>query len=92
MTTLIEIVSSLEPGRTPDEDEDLTIYARRPWTPDSEAIMVRPPDGEYPREVEGMAYLLALCIAREAIEFLNIEHASPLARTLRLIQYAIHDA
>ena len=92
-----------------DEDDlDLTIYAREPWTPESPALLLtHPEDDSIPSEAASqcMSYMLEVPIAREF--FLGTPcNPPPLyderfhpewmktrrSRCLRLIQYAINDA
>jgi len=75
-----------------------TIYARKPWTAQSEAVVAREPDaGGLPAKAEqtGMAYFLEVAIAQEVIE--NLVALRPHPQTLsmichRLIDYAGNDA
>jgi hypothetical protein len=81
------------------DDED-TIYAREPWTKDSDA-MVAPDDpkahyGIPPEAADaGMQYFLEVHIAREIVEdwiaFLGVKPVST-EICQRVIEYAINDA
>ena len=75
-----------------------TIYARRPWSPASPALVAQEPaDGALPdaASASGLAYFLEVFIAQD---FLNDWAASLStapshdARCERLIHYAEHDA
>jgi hypothetical protein len=74
-----------------------TIYARKPWTPESEAILT-PADGGLAKtetEYPGYSYFLEVFVA---VEFLDgwrssLELKPSLDQAcIRLIQYAINDA
>jgi hypothetical protein len=68
-----------------------TIYARLPWSPDSDAdVKTEPEDGSNPCEAQGLAYFLEVFIAKEVLGSMREE--SPLDRCLRVIRYAINDA
>jgi len=81
------------------EDED-TIYAREPWTEDSDAMVVPDPepdpDAMPPEAVEaGMTYFLEVFLAREVVEGWTAslsEKPSLTATCRRVIAYAINDA
>ena len=83
-----------------DEEEENTIYAREPWTADSDATVVREreeDDGEPPPDVTeaGLAYFLEIDIAREFVEgWIASLSDEPNASAIceRVIQYAINDA
>ena len=52
-------------------DDEQTLYAAKPWTPDSEVLAaVEPESGGLPAEAEerGLSYFLEVFIAREFIE------------------------
>ena len=86
MKTIQELIDRI------DEIAELsTIYARAPWTPESEAALKADPEDESnPFEKEGLEYLLEIFIAKEVLE--PMSGASSRDRCLRVIQYAIHDA
>lgn len=78
-------------------DED-TIYAKEPWSEDSEAMVVpEPADGSVPKEAEdnGLSYFIEVFIAKEFLEGLvnhKERHTSLSEKIERLIQYADSDA
>lgn len=86
VTTLLETVQHLS-----EAPADATLYAARPWTPQSEAVVasadVAPP---------GMDYLLEVTLAREAIEVWSRwrEGAAPTDADAcaALVYYAENDA
>lgn len=90
---LKEVVSSLAAY-----GEELTIYAKEPWTCDSEAILAREPDaGGVPPEATdmGATYFIEVFVANEFLH--GWRRSQERACTAeeqceRLIQYAIHDA
>lgn len=78
-------------------DEDHTIYAKKPWTAQSSAIVVWEPDeGDPPEPGElGFAYFLEIFIALEVIEgwMGNIDYSPTVERICdRVIYYATYDA
>lgn len=93
MTSLREVVRALQ-----ETSDDLTIYATRPWRPESEAIVTAEPEaGGRPDEARrlGMEYFLEACVAREFLEgWLQTQSADvPLDQQCeRLIAYAVNDA
>lgn len=83
----------------PELREDLTIYARKPWGPDSEVFLAPEPEegGGLPGEAQtrGMEYLLEVLVAREFLnDWLESQDTDvPIERQCeRLIQYAENDA
>ncbi|MEQ8694894.1 MAG: hypothetical protein RIC85_06260 [Gammaproteobacteria bacterium] len=91
--TLLEIARSLD-----RLDGEMTVYARKPWSESSPAIMeVEPIDGALPEAAirEGMQYFLEVFIAREVLEDWELSipsKASIVQRCARLISYAENDA
>lgn len=79
-------------------DDEMTIYAREPWTPDSEAtVEVEPDVGGLPNQAkdQGLAYFLEVFVAQEFVEgwLGNMsEQPTDLDVCKRLIEYAINDA
>ena len=74
-------------------DDELTIYAVSPWTPDSMAVLaMETDDGGVPPIAGrlGMSYFLEVFIANEVLS--ELAGADLDERTSRLIQYAITDA
>ncbi len=92
LRTLESLVGSLD-----SLDEDLTIYAREPWTAASDAIAAaEPAEGGLPTEAreEGLKYFLEVSVAKEFLEgwIENAESPTRAQQTERLIRYAIYDA
>ncbi|HEV3382147.1 MAG TPA: hypothetical protein VG142_14380 [Trebonia sp.] len=89
MPRLIDVVASLESA-----DPESTIYATRPATPDSSAILaVEPESGESP---EGFPYLLEVDIALEVLDiwarWREGRQPTPQEAVRAVIHYAIYDA
>jgi hypothetical protein len=93
MNKLLDIVRLL-----PSLDSDLTIYAVKPWTCESTAVVApEPDDGGVPSEAQrnGAVYFIEVFIATEFLEgWLESEGRKASAREQceRLIQYAVNDA
>lgn len=91
--TLIEIIRDLETF-----DNEGIICAKKPWTGNSEAIVVVEPQAQrIPAEAEklGMDYFLDVFIAREFLEDWksNLDAYPTLQqKCARLVKYAITDA
>jgi hypothetical protein len=69
-------------------DADATIYAARPWSADSRAVVaVGPEDGTVPKEAAGLDYFLEVDIALEAATVSNAG-----TRFERVMHYAENDA
>jgi hypothetical protein len=91
--TLLEVVGDLE-----SFDKTSTIYAARPWTTDSPAIVALEPDaGGVPAEAQklGLAYFLEVFVAREFLEgWVKNLGAEPTSqeKCARVIRYARDDA
>ncbi len=77
-------------------DDDLTIYAREPWTPSSEArLAVEGSEEEKKTKTEGLCYFLEVFIAQEFIEDWRSTQKMPPSdeqACARLIEYATNDA
>lgn len=79
-------------------DDELTIYAREPWAPDSEAsVELEPDDGSLPSQAkrQGLVYFLEVFVAQEFVEgwLGNMsEQPTDLDVCQRLIDYAVNDA
>ena len=90
---LIEVVANLA-----SYDPEMTIYAPKPWSCDSEAIVVREPDeGGLPREAKscGAVYFIEVFVAKEFLDGWTASKARSISareQCERLIQYAINDA
>jgi hypothetical protein len=93
MFRLIDIVGNLG-----SYDEEMTIYAAKPWTCDSQALVAREPDqGGLPSEAttRSVEYFIEVFIATEFLEgWIAAQAGTTSAREQceRLIQYATHDA
>lgn len=80
------------------DDEDHLIFAAKPWTADSEAmIVVTPDDNSEPEDVKGtnLKYLLETFIAIEVIEDFESglgREPSLEEKVARVIEYSINDA
>lgn len=90
---LIDIVASLG-----SYDPEFTIYAAKPWTCDSDAVVAHEPDqGGLPREAEscGAEYFIEVFVAKEFLEGWIAAEGRPTSdreQCERLIRYAVHDA
>ncbi|HEY0990355.1 MAG TPA: hypothetical protein VGD80_25055 [Kofleriaceae bacterium] len=90
---LIDVVSNLS-----SQDSELMIYATKPWTGDSLAVVAREPDdGGVPPEAAflGAEYFIEVFVAEEFLQdwiATSPEPRSDVDRCERLIQYAINDA
>jgi hypothetical protein len=80
-----------------DHDDEMTIYAKEPWTCDSEALLSREsgvagvPEGT----ASDAAYFIEVCVAKEFLEGWRARRrrtATAKEQCERLIQYAINDA
>lgn len=93
VVTLREIVGTLG-----SLDPELTIYAREPWSPDSDAMAEREPEhggtpGEYGSA--GMVYFLEVSIAQDVLHSWKASQPRPPSleeQCRRLVQYALYDA
>ena len=89
---LVDVVRDLDTQAQDDGDLE-TIFVRRPWAPESDAIVAPlTEDGRVPPTVSaaGFEYFLEIPVAREVLEFWS--NPSALDRCNRLIEYAINDA
>ncbi len=91
---LIDLVARLD-----ELPQEHAIYAKKPWSRDSQAsVMEEPPDGGIPVEakVAGMDYFIEVFIASEFIggwvDSLGSAAPSDEDKCERLIHYAIYDA
>jgi hypothetical protein len=90
LLTVVEGLSDLDVG--------LTIYARKPWSPSSQAMLsVEPEDGSCPEAARagGLEYFIEVLIARDFLQDWISgcgEERSPVAQCERLIEYAVTDA
>jgi len=93
MTTLLELIQDLD-----SLDEGSTIYAREPWTAQSQVVVAPEPDsGGLPPEAQkhGLKYFLEVSLAREFLEdWVTNLHREPTLeeKCARLIEYAVTDA
>lgn len=90
--TLLQIIERLI-----EFDREKTIYAAKPWTERSKAIVALSNEGKQPVEAlqAGFPYLLeidvARCLVEDWIKYLGFD-PGPSAICGRVIQYAINDA
>ena len=81
--TLTEVIEQLA-----DLDQEATIYAAKPWRPDSDAVVVmEPDDGRLPVAASGLDYFLEVEMAIEAAQVSNAR-----TRFDRVLHYAENDA
>lgn len=89
--TLADIVERLD-----TLDDEATLYASEPWSPESDALVAREPEHGLPDEARraGLTYFLEVAIAREVAQGLagNLDERRGSALCQHLIHYAIHDA
>lgn len=92
--TLLDLIKNLA-----NLDPDLTIYAKKPWQPSSEAVATLPDPDENPvppeLEAQDFRYFLEVSVATEfAKGWRSTKLLPPSSKALceRLIQYAINDA
>jgi hypothetical protein len=73
--------------------DDLVIFAVEPWTPDSEAMLLRSePDGSVEKSNALGKYFLEVLVAREVLETGEERRLSDQDRLRLLIYYAENDA
>lgn len=95
LTTLIEIAAAYK-----ELDAEDTIFAKKPWTGQSEAVVMRDVDGRVPDEAKslGLDYFLEISITNEFldawVDWSRTQGAEPTLeqKCQRLIQYATYDA
>ncbi len=92
--TLLHLINNLA-----QLDLDLTLYAKKPWQPTSEAVAALPDPDERPvppeLEAQGFHYFMEVSVATEfARGWRSTKFLPPSSRALceRLVQYAINDA
>lgn len=89
--TLLEITAQLG-----ELDRESTIYAAKPWSPQSVAIVAAEPQGggvPIATAQQSMAYFLEIFIAQDFLEdWPATSKKSVQERCQRLIDYAINDA
>jgi hypothetical protein len=104
MGQIVKLIKLVE--RLDELDEEEIIFAREPWTEDSDAMVVPDPDPDPDEEpvpyqippeatAAGMVYFLEVFIAREVVEgwTASLDEKPTLAATCRrLIEYATNDA
>jgi len=80
-------------GALDEIDDDLTIYAARPWHVASRAVVVNEPeDGSVPSEAAGMAYVLEVRLAREVIRVWSEWRGGATARDEDAVAAVLHYA
>jgi hypothetical protein len=92
MATLRDILHRLA-----EFDDELTLYAAKPWTADSPAIAtLEPESGAVPTEAAGMDYLLEISLAKSVLDvwkdWRHGREPSDEERCEAIIYYAEHDA
>ena len=93
LSTLLGITNSLHLY-----DAEQTIYAQKPWTPDSVAIVaIEPVQGGLPTEAKqhSLDYFLEVAIASEFLQdwaATQSPRITPADACIRIIQYAENDA
>ena len=91
MTTLSELVRSAA-----TLDPVATIFAERPWSEDSRAILVGEAVDDVREERQGMAYFLEVGLAQEVLEvwsaWRNGTTPTPAESVAAVVHYAEHDA
>jgi len=91
--TLTDVINQLD-----NFDSDDTIYAKKPWIPDTEVVIAtEPEDGGLPDQAAKInaEYFLEIFLAEEFLESLLSsfdQKPSIKDQCLRLIQYAENDA
>ncbi len=82
--------------KMPKADDDLTIYARQPWSPRAEAVLaIEGSEEEVEAKARGFEYFLEVFIAREFLDdWRPTQRKAPtdLECCERLIGYAVNDA
>ena len=76
-------------------NEDLCIFARKPWSSGSEALVASlGPNFEVPDDISarGLAYFFSVHIAKQLLEVFDDRPASKNDRIRLLIYYGEHDA
>ena len=63
---LIEIIADIE-----NYDDLMTVYAKKDWNPNSEAMVIEPPEDGNIRPIDGYDYFLEVFIIKEWIEDLK---------------------
>lgn len=88
LSELIEVLETL--------DREHTIYAARPWTVNSEAIVTYDVDGRVPPEAAGLglSYFLEVFISLEVVEQYEeiMGRQTPEVRFQKVLYYAENDA
>jgi hypothetical protein len=84
-------------ARVTELDDDLTVYATKPWTATSQVVTAtEPEDGALPREAEGMAYLLEVFLIKDVLQAWSSHGSSavpsPKQAAAAVIHYATYDA
>ncbi|WP_081366953.1 hypothetical protein [Citrobacter freundii] len=93
MNVLIDVTKNIS-----SYDEEMTIYARKPWTLSSEVVVAfESENGEPPENIKqlGLEYFLEVFLAKDLIETLRSSNKSvqgPNEICQRVIDYAINDA
>ncbi|MFW9928717.1 MAG: hypothetical protein ACFFD1_04950 [Candidatus Thorarchaeota archaeon] len=90
---LVKLIEQLE-----EFDDSMTIYAEKPWSPNSKALVEYEPEtGSLPENAKAhkLSYFLEVFIARDFLnDWIASQNATPSleAQCKRLISYALNDA
>ena len=86
---LIEILNEI---RVRDSlDDRMTVYAKRDWTPTSDAILTLQPEDGSAVTIDGHDYFLEAFIIKDWVDHFDSPEISP-EQCNRIIRYAINDA
>ena len=86
---LIDVLNEIR--RRDGFDDLMTVYARREWTPDSDAIITRQPEDGSTAPIDGHYYFLEVFIIKDWVDELDAQGVTT-DQCNRIIQYAINDA
>jgi hypothetical protein len=88
----MKLIEALNEIRSRNDFDDLiTVYARREWTPDSDAIITQQPEDGSTVPIDGNDYFLEVFIIKEWLDELGCQCVTT-EQCNRIIQYAINDA
>ena len=86
---LIEILNQIH--SRDDLGDLMTVYAKKEWTCDSEAILTDQPEDGSTAPIDGHAYFLEAFIIKDWVDELDVNKITH-EQCNRIIQYAINDA
>ena len=88
----MELITILNEIRMRDSlDDRMTVYAKREWTPNSEALLTQQPEDGSTVPIDEHDYFLEAFIIKNWVDELESPEVSP-EQCNRIIQYAINDA